>query len=105
MSITIVFHRDCRASTDIISKMDDLSGYKIDYIDIYSDKFESDIEIDIVPIIIIDNNDIYKGKDAFDKIEELKKGKTPKKMGKRGIYQNVKIAPEDSGSKKKSVKI
>ena len=106
MSIIVVFHKDCQASVNIISKMDDLTGYEIDYIDIYTYKFEADIEIDIVPIIIVNNTEVYKGKEAFDKVEELKKGKSSsKKMGKRSLYQPVKIAPEDSGGKKKQIKL
>lgn len=106
MSIVVVFHKDCQASVNIISKMDELTGYEIDYIDIYNDKFEADIDIDVVPIIIVNNTEVYKGKEAFDKVEELKRGKSSsKKIGKRGLYQPVKIAPEDSGSKKKQVRL
>ena len=106
MSIIVVFHKDCQASVNIISKLNDLSGYSVEYIDIYNDKFEADIDIDVVPIIIINDTEVYKGKEAFDKIEELKMGKSSsKKMGKRGLYQPVKIAPEDNGGKKKQVRI
>ncbi len=111
MSITVVFHKDCQASVDIISKVLELKDYKIDYkidyIDIYHDEFESDIEIDVVPIIIVDNSEVYKGKDAFDKIEQLKNPPKSKKVRGPGMYnRSITIAPEDSSSsKKKSVKI
>ena len=107
MSITVVFHKDCQASVNIISKVQELKDYKIDYIDIYNDEFESDIEIDVVPIIIVDNSEVYKGKDAFDKIEQLKNPLKSKKALGSSIYNRaITIAPEDpSSSKKKSVKI
>jgi hypothetical protein len=73
-SITIVYHRDCKASTDFIILAAELRNYDIEYIDIKTDKFETEINIDVVPFIIIDNKEtgIFKGRAAFSKIEELK---------------------------------
>jgi len=109
MSIIAVFHKMCPASVNIIAKLNDVPNYKIEYIDIYNDPFEADIEIDVVPIIIVNDKDIFKGKEAFEKIEELKRGnmstKGKNKIGKKEIYKsNVRIAPEDESSKKSPVK-
>lgn len=108
MSIIVVFHKMCPASVNIISKLNDLMGYKVEYIDIYNDPFEADIEIDVVPMIILENDQIFKGKAAFDKIEELKRGKSTgskSKIGKKAIYSsNVRIAPPDESSKSAPVK-
>jgi hypothetical protein len=72
-TLTIIFHKDCKASTDLILMASKLPDYEIEYIDIGTDKFETEIVIDVVPIIIIDNKEsgMYKGKNAFDKIQEL----------------------------------
>jgi hypothetical protein len=72
-TVTVIFHKDCKASTDLILLASKLQGYEIEYIDIATDKFETEIIIDVVPFIIIDNSEsgIFKGKLAFDKIEEL----------------------------------
>jgi hypothetical protein len=80
-SIIVVFHKDCKASTDFIVLVSKLQDYEVEYIDLKTDKFETDIVIDVVPLIIIDNKEsnIYKGKDAFNKIEELIKN-PPKKQ-------------------------
>jgi hypothetical protein len=44
-SITVIFHKDCKASTDFIVAVSKLQGYEIDYIDIKTDKFETEINI------------------------------------------------------------
>jgi hypothetical protein len=80
-SMIVVFHKDCKASTDFLILVSKLQGFDIEYIDLKTDKFETDINIDVVPLIIIDNKEsnIYKGKGAFDMIEELIKN-PPKKQ-------------------------
>lgn len=103
MSIIIVYHQKCQASLNIIPKIKDLSNYEIEYIDLLNDKIEADIDIDVVPLLIIDNKNIFRGKDAFDKVEELKN--TPKsKIGKK-IYKPISIAPEDDSNKKTPVNL
>ena len=42
-SIVVVFHKDCKPSTDFIIKVSKLQNFSIDYIDVKTDKFESDI--------------------------------------------------------------
>lgn len=101
MSVTILYHQKCQASLNILPLLKEVTGYEIDYIDLSVDKVEADINIDIVPMLIIDNKDIFKGKQAFDKIEELKK-KPNGKMGKK-MYRPISIAPEDDSNKKTPV--
>ena len=101
MSITIIYHKKCQASLNILPLLKDLK-YDIEYIDLHSDKVEADIKLDIVPMLIIDNKDIFKGKEAFDKVESLKTKISEKKMGKK-MYRPISIAPEDDSNKKKPV--
>lgn len=104
MSIVVVYHQECKASLNFLNTLNDLPNYNIEYIDIYNDKIEADINIDVVPMLIINNKEIYKGKEAFDKIQELKTVKdTNSKIGKK-MYREISIAPEDSSNKKNPVK-
>lgn len=101
MSITIIYHQKCQASLNILPMLKEVKNYEIDYIDLSVDKVEADINLDIVPMLIIDNKDIFKGKQAFDKLEELKM-KPIGKMGKK-MYRPISIAPEDDSNKKNPV--
>lgn len=101
MSITIIYHQKCQASLDILPMLKDVSNYEIDYIDLSVDKVEADINLDVVPMLIINNKDIFKGKQAFDKLEELK-NKPTGKIGKK-MYRPISIAPEDETNKKNPV--
>ena len=79
-----------------------------DYVNFEEDQFESDIEIDRVPLIIIDNdpNKIFKGKAAFDKVDEIKNSIAPPKKIKNSLgYGNksVTFMPEDSSENKKKI--
>ena len=74
-NLTIVYHPNCRASTDFIIKASELEGYDKEFINLKDDKIESSaIDVDIVPLIIINDDPgrIYKGKKAFEIIETLK---------------------------------
>jgi hypothetical protein len=96
-SMIVVFHKDCKASTDFIMSVAKLEGYDIDYIDIKTDKFETDINIDVVPLLIIGNKEtgIYKGKDAFNKIEDLIKNPIKKQVANTLKYdQSINFIPE-----------
>ena len=72
-NIVVVYHPDCKASMDFLIKVSKLQNTELEFINIKEDKIETDISVDIVPLIIIDNDPskIYKGKIAFDKIEDL----------------------------------
>jgi hypothetical protein len=96
-SLIVVYHRDCKASTDFIILASKLTTYDIEYIDIKTDKFETDIIIDVVPMIIIDNkeNGIFKGKNAFSKIEELIRTPVKKQVVNSLKYDNpIEFIPE-----------
>ena len=103
-NITIVYHPKCEASMNFLIKTKELTDIEIDYINFKEDSFESDIEIDIIPLIILNNDisQIFKGKMAFDKIEEIKVNKIPKKSKGSLSYGNksVTFMPEDGSQKK-----
>lgn len=74
-SITVVYHPMCKASTDFIIKVSELGNYDKEFINLKEDKIESsEIDVDVVPLIIIDNDHdkIYRGKLAFDMLTKLK---------------------------------
>jgi len=103
-NVTVVYHPKCEASMNFLIKTKELTDINIDYINYKEDSFESDIEIDVIPLIILNNDvsQIFKGKKAFDKLDEIKVNKVPSK--KRGLlsYGNkpVTFMPEDSSQKK-----
>lgn len=106
-AITVVYHPKCSASIDFLIKTKQLSNVEIQYINYETDSFDTSIEIDIVPMIIIDNNPmkIFKGKSAFDKIDEISESLGPKKS-KNGLsygQKNVTFMPEDSNSSKTKI--
>ena len=72
--ITVVYHPKCEASMKFLINTKELTDIEITYINYKEDSFESDIEIDLIPLIILNNDvsQIYKGKRAFDKLEEIK---------------------------------
>lgn len=106
-TITVVYHPKCAASINFLIKTKELS-LQVDYVNFEEDQFESDIEIDRVPLIIIDNdpNKIFKGKAAFDKVDEIKNSIAPPKKIKNNLgYGNksVTFMPEDSSENKKKI--
>ena len=102
-SITIIFHPDCKVSVDFCSLVKKLDNYNLNFIDLQNDEFNSDIEVDIIPFICIDNKktEIYKGKDAFDKIQSLIE--TNNKKESRGIYGSTVTFKEDTKQKKEHI--
>ena len=48
MSITLVYHSKCQASTNILPLLKEIKNYDVDYIDIHTDKIETDIKDHIV---------------------------------------------------------
>jgi len=84
LNIVVVYHPNCKASTDFLIKVSKLQDAELEYINIKEDKIDTEINIDVVPLIIINNDPskIYKGKSAFDKLNDLianKPVKTAKK--------------------------
>ena len=105
-SITVVYHPNCRASTDFIIKVSQLQNFDFEYVNLKEDNIESSIEVDVVPLIIIDNDPskIFKGKQAFDKIDslmtEVKKPPTTSSLK----YSQTVTFKEDTG-KKEAIKL
>ena len=110
-SITVVYHPKCQASTDFIIKVSKLQNYDIQYINLKDDTIETSIEVDVVPLMIIDNDPskIFKGKQAFDKIESLitrEEGKTQQKQTTGSLkYGQTVTFKEDTGGKKETIKL
>lgn len=103
--LTVVYHQRCEASLEFVGKTRKfLETHDIEYIDIATEEFESAIEIDVVPILV-QGNMVFKGKEAFDRLEQLDKGdtntlsKTKKSSG--SLYSNLYIAPPETGKEKK----
>jgi hypothetical protein len=102
-SITIIFHSGCKASVDFCSLVKKLDNYTLNFIDLQNDELQSELEVDIVPFICINNkkSEIYKGKDAFDKINSLIE--TNNKKEPRGIYDSSFTFVEDTKQKKERI--
>ena len=73
LSIVVVYHPNCKPSTDFLIAASKLTSADLEYINIKDDSIETDIDVDVVPLMIIDNDPskIFKGKAAVDKITDL----------------------------------
>jgi hypothetical protein len=102
-TITVIFHTNCKASVDFCSLVKKLDNYKLNFIDLRTDELQSELEVDIIPFICIDNKktEIYKGKDAFDKIQSLIE--INNKKDSRGIYGSSVTFIEDTKQKKEHI--
>jgi hypothetical protein len=104
-NFTVVYHQKCEASLEFVAKSRKfLERYNIEYIDIYSEEFETEIIIDVVPILV-QGSDVYKGKEAFDKLDNMdnisdNSNLTGKKSSKN-LYTGLFVAPPDTGNEKK----
>ena len=103
-----VYHPQCNASIELLTKTKELNEITIDYVNLEEDKIETKLNVDIVPMIIIDNSEelIFKGKDAFDKIEHMLQKSNPYKRstvsgGLRYGKGVVFVEEEPKGDKKK----
>jgi hypothetical protein len=99
-NLVLVIHSLCPASVNLNNKLL-FNNMSINVIDLQIQEVEAKIDIDVVPIIIIDNSKILKGKAAFDYVEKLieDKNKPQNTKKKSGLYNNLYIAPPDNGSK------
>lgn len=107
LNLVVVYHPRCKASTDFLIKVSRVTDADIEYINIETDKIETDITIDIVPLIIINNDPskIFKGKDAFDKVEELIQNK-PVKTAKKdtgGVKYGKSVQFVEQSDKKEKI--
>lgn len=106
-SLVLVYHPKCKASTDLLVKTKQLKDINVEYINIAEDTIETDIIIDTVPLIILDNSPdaIHIGKDAYDKIEKIiNKMNTPvygKSISGGLKYGSVVSFVEDESAKNK----
>lgn len=106
-SLVLVYHPKCKASTDLLVKSKQLKDISVEYINILEDTIETDIVIDTVPLIILDNSpdSIHIGKEAYDKIETLINKMNTPVYGKTvtgGLkYGSVVSFKEDENAKNK----
>ena len=106
-SLVLVIHSLCPASVSIHNKFE-ANNIKVDVINLEYQEVEARIEVDMVPLLIINNNKVLKGKAVFDYIDELVLSKSVLQSNgkkKTNLYSNLYIAPPDSGSKKTPVKL
>lgn len=106
LNVVVIYHPNCRASMDFLIQVSKLNDAELEYINIKEDKIETEINVDVVPFIIINNNphQIYKGKEAFDKINELienKSVKTPKK--EPGVKYGKTVTFVEQSDKKEKI--
>jgi hypothetical protein len=105
VNLVVVYHPKCKPSTDFIIKTKQLKGIDIEYINILDDKIETQIEIDVVPLIIVDNDEhqIYKGKRAFDKLDELISQPNKNKPDKSLKYVTKGVTFKHDDGKKQTI--
>ena len=71
-----------------------LKTYDKEYINLKDDKIETELNVDKVPLIIINNDqaNIFKGKQAYDKLEEMiLEEETPKKAANKTMKYGTKV--------------
>jgi hypothetical protein len=105
LSIVVVYHPNCKPSTDFLIKVSKLTDANIEYINVKDDEIDTEIIIDTIPMIIINNNpnNIFKGKQAFDKVDNLliNVEKKPKKESSNKYGKSVKFVEESDKKKEK----
>tara|TARA_Y100000748_G_C15446214_1_gene469108 strand:- start:228 stop:569 length:342 start_codon:yes stop_codon:yes gene_type:complete len=104
IGIVVVYHPNCKPSTDFLIKVSKLTEANIEYINIKDDKIDTQLNIDTVPLMIINNNsdNIFKGKQAFDKVDDLIKttSQKPKKDITNKYNKSVKFIEETDKKEK-----
>lgn len=108
LNVVVIYHPNCKASTDFLIHVSKLTEADLEYINIKEDKIETDINVDVVPFIIINNNPsgIYKGKAAFDKVTELiSTAKKPKQKETNSLKFGKTVTFIESDSNKGKEKI
>ncbi len=106
-SIVVVYHPNCKASTDFLIQVNKLRHAEIEYINIKEDKIETEIKVDTVPLIILNNDpsEIYEGRAAFDKINDLitKPQVNPTKKESRGVKYSKGVTFIEQSDKKEKI--
>tara|TARA_B110000444_G_C18831335_1_gene593417 strand:+ start:1276 stop:1623 length:348 start_codon:yes stop_codon:yes gene_type:complete len=107
LNIVIVYHPNCKASTDFLIQVSKLQDAELEYINIKEDKIDTEINVDVVPLIIINNDPskIYKGKYAFDKINDLIANKPVKNVKKEtgGVKYGKGVTFVEQSDKKEKI--
>ena len=105
LNLVVVYHPNCKASTDFLIKVSRVQEAEIEYIDIKEDKIETGIDIDVVPLLIIDNDPskIFKGKKAFDKVESLLTTEKPSSKKPSGNRYSKNVTFIEEGDKKDKI--
>ena len=105
LSIVVVYHPNCKPSTDFLIKVSKLTEANIEYINIKDEKIETEINIDVIPLMIVNNdpNSIFKGKQAFDKVDELVQNviAKPQKETNNKYNKSVQFIEETDNKKEK----
>jgi hypothetical protein len=105
LNLVVVYHPRCKASTDFLIKVSKVVHADIEYINIDTDKIETGIKIESVPLLIVNNDpsNIFTGKSAFDKVDDLINTAPVKKESKgNGIkYAKTVNFVEQSDKKEK----
>jgi len=100
-NFTYIYHSDCEPSNTLYKLVNEKIKTEIDYINLKTDTIESTIEINSVPMLIVDNQTILLGKEAFDFVEKINDNKTNGKK-RNNLYKDLYVAPpEDSVNKKR----
>ena len=106
-SLVLIIHSKCNASLSVQNKFI-MNNIDVQIIDLEFQTVETQLEIDLVPILVIDNNKVLKGKSVFDYLDELILNKNASKNNgkkKSSLYSDLYIAPSDGGSKPPPVKL
>ena len=104
-SITVIFHPMCKASVEFCLLVKKLDNYNLNFINLEKDDIDPEIEenLTVIPVLYINNkkSEIYKGKEAFDKIHLLINANNKKES--RGIYGSHVTFVEDTRQKKEHI--
>tara|TARA_B100000287_G_scaffold428731_1_gene480634 strand:- start:1141 stop:1482 length:342 start_codon:yes stop_codon:yes gene_type:complete len=105
LNLVVVYHPNCKASTDFLIKVSKVQEAEIEYINVKEDKIETGIDIDVVPLLIIDNDPskIFKGKKAFDKVESLLTTEKPASKKHSGNRYTKNVTFVEEGDKKEKI--
>jgi len=94
VNLFVVYHTECLPSVRFLNEVKKLKNYELEVADISVDKIETNISIDVVPTMILNNKQVYKGKEAFDKLIELSSNVNSKKTA---YSKEPFIPPPDDG--------
>ena len=109
LEIVYIYHDKCQASLNLLLELNEIKDKfsAIEYIDLDKDQIETSIDITAVPTLIVDNEKVYTGKQAFDFIREKSKKEVAIKQEqtsskKKNIYSSLYLAPPDEENNNKN---